>query len=229
MQVQATSQHVLPWHGKFFLNAVTVNGPSDPGIAKCCRGVSLARFSSVNVRLSSWFHRVLIAIGCGCLAIAGISLVKAASFQETAARNLEQQLSANTIAPATRFEGMVGRLEIPRLNVSVIVMEGDDDATLARAAGHVRGTALPWDPGNAVIAGHRDSFFRPLKDLREGDEIRMTTVHGTFDYRVTRTEIVKPDNVSVMAPTPERALTLVTCYPFFYIGNAPKRFVIHAR
>ena len=214
--------------GKFFPSVVAVNGSSDPGIAKCGRGVCLAPIVIVNVRLSVWFHRLLIGIGISCLVVTGISLVRAASFQETASRSLELQLSDKTNA-TTPFEGLVGRLEIPRLNLSVIVMEGDDEATLARAAGHVRGTAFPWDAGNAVIAAHRDSFFRPLKDLRKGDEIRMTTVRGTFDYRVTRTEVVKPENVSVMAPTPERALTLVTCYPFFYVGNAPERFVVYAR
>jgi sortase A len=111
----------------------------------------------------------------------------------------------------------------------VIVMDGDDDATLARAVGHVRGTPLPWESGNVVLAGHRDTFFRPLRNIRDGDEIRMTTARGTFDYRVTRTEIVEPDNVSVLAPTPTRSLTLVTCYPFVYVGHAPQRFIIHAQ
>jgi sortase A len=123
----------------------------------------------------------------------------------------------------------VGRLEVPRLGVSVIVMEGDDEATLARSVGHVRGTALPWEPGNVVMAGHRDTFFRPLRNVREGDEIRVTTASGTFNYRVTGTEIVEPDDVSVLDPTPMRSLTLVTCYPFFYIGPAPRRFIIHAQ
>lgn len=125
--------------------------------------------------------------------------------------------------------GLIGRLEIPRLNLSVIVMEGDDDATLARAVGHLPDTAFPWERGNAVIAGHRDTFFRPLKHVREGDEIRMTTARGTFDYRVMSTRIVEPDDLSVIAPTPTPSLTLVTCYPFNYVGSAPQRFIIHAR
>jgi sortase A len=110
-----------------------------------------------------------------------------------------------------------------------MVLEGDDDTTLARAAGHVRGTALPWESGNAVLAGHRDTFFRPLKNLQQGDEIRMTTTRGTFTYRVARLEIVAPDDMSVLAPSPIRSLTLVTCYPFAYVGPAPQRFIIHAR
>ena len=190
------------------------------------------------MRSPNWLERSLIAIGCGCLTAFGISLVEAASFQQTAAQTLERELIASVppevsgpdVAAVPAIEdGLVGRLEIPRLQVSVIVMEGDDDATLARAVGHMRGTALPWVSGNAVMVGHRDTFFRPLKNLRAGDEIRMTTARGTFDYTVIRTEIVEPDDVSVLAPTPTRSLTLVTCYPFVYVGRAPQRFIVHAR
>jgi len=190
------------------------------------------------MRLSAWLERLLIVIGCGCLVAVGTSLVGATSFQKTAAQTFERELVAPAppeiagkgSAPVMRaVHGLIGRLEIPRLNVSVMVMEGDDDATLARAVGHLPDTALPWERGNAVIAGHRDTFFRPLKNVREGDEIRMTTTRGTFDYRVIRTEIVEPNNLSVLAPTPSRALTLVTCYPFSYVGSAPQRFIIHAR
>ena len=110
-----------------------------------------------------------------------------------------------------------------------MVVEGDDDATLAIAIGHLPGTALPWQSGNAVLAGHRDTFFRLLKDLRQGDLIRMTTTRGTFDYQVVRTEIVEPDDISALAPTSDRALTLVTCYPFVYVGRAPQRFIVHAK
>jgi sortase A len=137
------------------------------------------------------------------------------------------EFSVNESAPVVH--GLIGRLEIPRLNVSVMVMQGDDDATLARAVGHLSDSALPWERGNAVIAGHRDTFFRPLKNVREGDEIRMTTARGIFDYRVIGTRIVAPDDLSVLTPTEIRSLTLVTCYPFFYIGSAPQRFIIHAR
>ena len=138
------------------------------------------------MRFSTWLERLLIVIGCGCLVVVGTSLVRAASFQKTAAQAFERELvtpasselSAEAIAPAMPVvHGLIGRLEIPRLNVSVMVMEGDDDTTLARAVGHLPDTALPWDRGNAVIAGHRDTFFRPLKDVREGDEIRLTQRH----------------------------------------------------
>jgi sortase A len=200
------------------------------------------------MRSSTWLARFLIVIGCGCLVAVGMRLVGAASFQRTAAQSFERELAAaqsitaELVAPAAAersatesapdmpvARGLIGRLEIPRLDVSVIVMEGDDKTTLARAVGHLPDTALPWELGNAVLAGHRDTFFRPLKNIREGDEIRMTTTRGTFDYRVFRTEIVEPDDLSVLAPTPVRALTLVTCYPFAYVGSAPQRFIIHAR
>jgi sortase A len=175
-----------------------------------------------------WLERLLIAIGGGCLVAVVFSVVSASSFQRTATQTFEREL----VAPAgldPSDHRLIGRLEIPRLRVSVIVMEGDDAATLARAVGHVPGTALPWERSNAVLAGHRDTFFRPLKDLREGDAIRLTTTRGTFDYRVIRTEIVEPDDLSVLAPTTVQSLTLVTCYPFGYVGPAPQRFIIHAR
>jgi sortase A len=189
------------------------------------------------MRFSAWLEGILIAIGCGCLVTVSMNLVGAASFQKTAAQAFERELAAAALpelsgeasAPAVPVvHGLIGRLEIPRLDVSVIVMEGDDDATLARSVGHLPETALPWERSNTVIAGHRDTFFRPLKDVREGDGIRMTTARGTFDYRVIRTGIVEPDDLSVLAPTQIRSLTLVTCYPFYYVGSAPQRFIIHA-
>ena len=174
-----------------------------------------------------WLERLFIAIGVACALAVVVSVSAANSFQKTAAEMFEAE-RAVAAAPVS-IGSTIGRLEIPRLNLSVMVVEGDDDATLARAVGHLPGTAFPWEEGNAVFAGHRDTFFRPLKDLREGDEILMTTSRGTFTYRVTRTQIVQPEDVSVLAPTPTRALTLVTCYPFVYIGKAPQRFIIHAR
>lgn len=180
---------------------------------------------------------MLVAIGCVCLLFVGIQLVQAASTQRSARQALDRELAARSTpseAPdadssAVAEDGVVGRLDIPRLDLSAMVIEGDDDQTLALGVGHVPGSAFPWQAGNTVMAGHRDTFFRPLKDLRTGDDIRMTTAHGTFEYKVTGTEIVTPDDVAVMAPTPQRSLTLITCYPFVYVGHAPQRFVIHAR
>jgi sortase A len=110
-----------------------------------------------------------------------------------------------------------------------MVREGIDRDTLQLAIGHIPGTALPGQAGNVGVAGHRDTFFRELKQLRTKDEIRFSTQRGDFDYVVESIVIVEPENVQVLAPAPENVLTLVTCYPFSYIGTAPKRFVVRAR
>jgi sortase A len=131
-------------------------------------------------------------------------------------------------APMSRGS-TVGRLEIPRISVSTVVREGADDKTLKRAAGHVPYTSLPGEHGNVGIAAHRDSFFRNLRNVREGDLIRMRTTWGLYEYKVESLTIVKPENVEVLDPTPHPSLTLVTCYPFNYVGSAPKRFIVRAR
>lgn len=117
-------------------------------------------------------------------------------------------------------------LRIPRIGVAVPVLEGTDDWTLDRAVGHIADTAAPGADGNSGIAGHRDGFFRGLKDIREGDEMTLETQHGREAYRIERTWIVDPSDVSVLDPTPSRSITLVTCYPFYYIGSAPQRFIV---
>jgi sortase A len=123
---------------------------------------------------------------------------------------------------------LIGTLEVARLNFSALVAEGDDASTLRAAIGHLPDTPLPWSSGNSALAGHRDVQFRPLRNIRLGDEITLTTSRGTFRYRIRETKIVQPDDLSVLAPTTGRTLTLITCYPFVYIGHAPKRFIVHA-
>jgi sortase A len=122
----------------------------------------------------------------------------------------------------------IGRIEVPRLHLSAVVANGDDDGTLRVAIGHLPDTPLPWEQGNSALAGHRDTFFRGLRGIRVGDDLRVLTAYGDFTYQVTRTVIVMPDDLSVLAPTPQATLTLVTCYPFSYIGHAPKRFIVQA-
>ena len=151
----------------------------------------------------------------------------------TRARSAEKG-SESAQRPRTRRPPMprgstVGRIEIPRISVSAVVREGADDKTLKRAAGHVPYTALPGEHGNVGIAAHRDSFFRNLRNVREGDLIRMETTWGLYEYQVESLTIVKPENVEVLDPTPAPSLTLVTCYPFNYVGSAPKRFIVRAR
>jgi sortase A len=124
--------------------------------------------------------------------------------------------------------GVVGELVIPRLKLSAVVVEGDDEETLKVAVGHLPDTPLPWQPGNSAFAGHRDTFFRVLKSVRIGDEMRVATLHGELRYRVERTRVVEPDDLSVLEPSAKRRLTLITCFPFSYVGSAPRRFVVHA-
>lgn len=124
---------------------------------------------------------------------------------------------------------IVGKLEVPRLGLSVMVSEGTAARVLRRGAGHVEGTPRPGTAGNAAIAGHRDRHFRPLQHILPGDELVFTSVDGTYRYEVQWTSIVQPDHVDVLDPTDEPALTLVTCYPFSYVGNAPERFIVRAR
>ncbi len=122
----------------------------------------------------------------------------------------------------------LGVLRISRIGLEVPILEGTDDWTLNRAVGHIADTAAPGANGNSGIAGHRDGFFRGLKDVKEGDEIALETRHGRETYRVERTWIVDPTDVSVLDPTPAPAITLVTCYPFYFIGSAPQRFIVRA-
>jgi sortase A len=176
------------------------------------------------------FEWLLLGFGLGCLGVYAYENVEARRFQaeQTAAfeRAADTKPAPRAIAPG----GLVGMLDVPRLELSTPVIEGDDMRTLERAVGHLPDTPMPWTAGNSAIAGHRDGLFRPLKDVKIGDEIRFRTTGEELRYRVTRTSIVKPDDLSVLeqqgsSPT----LTLITCYPFYYVGPAPKRFVVHAQ
>jgi sortase A len=137
-------------------------------------------------------------------------------------RAYETSVGSDAIEP-------IARLEIPAIDLSVMVLEGTDELTLNRAVGRIEGTALPGEPGNVGIAGHRDSFFRGLKDLSKDDLVRVTTLSGVYQYRVEDIEIVKPTTLRVLKDSSSPTLTLVTCYPFYYVGDAPKRFIVKAR
>ncbi len=128
----------------------------------------------------------------------------------------------------TPREGVVGRIEIPRIGVRAMILEGTSTRALRRAVGHIEGTALPGEPGNVGLAGHRDTFFAGLKNIRTDDVIRVKTLEGTFDYVVESIRIVGPQDVEVLSATTQAALTLVTCYPFNYVGSAPRRYVVRA-
>jgi sortase A len=119
-------------------------------------------------------------------------------------------------------------LSIPRIGVEAPVFAGTDDVTLNRGIGWIKGTPKPGENGNAGIAGHRDGFFRPLKDIAVGDRIEMKTTQGVQTFAVESLTIVDPKDVSVLAPSKEPVLTLVTCYPFYFVGSAPQRFIVRA-
>src|SRR5262249_13703071 len=115
-----------------------------------------------------------------------------------------------------------------RLHTELYVVEGDDERDLRRGPGHLPGTPLPGTKGNSVIAGHRDTHFRVLKNVRKGDRILLSTASGQFTYRVNRTSIVRPSNTSALRPSDKSVLHLITCYPFYYVGTAPERYVVEA-
>jgi sortase A len=149
--------------------------------------------------------------------------------QKASADSLQLRPATSTPGPpAIVASGLIGRIEISRLGLSAIVMEGISTTTLRRAVGHVPGTALPGQTGNVGISGHRDTFFRPLRNIRRNDIITLTTLLGEFRYRVVSTKIVGPYDVAVLDPSANEVLTLVTCYPFYFVGSAPDRFIVRA-
>jgi sortase A len=166
-------------------------------------------------------------VGIVLLTYCALVLVDAHSFQQQETQILRQTLPAEPTS-AIGPDGLVGRITISRLELSVIVMEGTGHRTLRRAAGHIPGTALPGQPGNIGISAHRDTFFRPLRHVLPDDLITLETASGKYRYRVLSTTIVKPDDLSVLAADGTEVLTLVTCYPFYFVGPAPSRFIVRA-
>lgn len=142
---------------------------------------------------------------------------------------LSPEPSAAGEPSAFRDPSLIGELDIPRLRMSAAVRVGDDPDVLAGAVGYLPDTALPWEDGNSAFAAHRDRLFRALAKIRIGDEILLSTRHGHFQYRVSHLFIVEPDDVWVLGPAPGVDLTLITCYPFVYVGHAPHRFVVRAQ
>lgn len=176
-----------------------------------------------------WLGSALIVGGAAFLVSYGWAMHERAVAQGRAKEWLNRPATAHRPTPAVRRGDVVGEIEIPRLHLSVMVFEGDDAGILEEGAGHIPGTALPQSGGNIGIAAHRDTYFRPLRLIHVNDAITIKTPADKSWYAVTATEIVRPSDVGVLAPAPGRDLTLVTCYPFFYVGNAPKRFIVHAR
>ncbi len=172
---------------------------------------------------------VLLAAGLLALGYAAYVVTDAKMYQAVELRRFEHSRQETAAAPALVDGGPIGEIRIPRLGLTAIFVQGDSAAILRRAVGHLAGTALPGESGNVVLAGHRDTFFRPLKGVRVGDVITLNTRDGDFAYLVESTAVVPPSDVRVLRPTGARTLTLITCFPFAYVGRAPDRFIVRAR
>jgi sortase A len=186
-----------------------------------------------------WIERALLATGIGLGAWCAAILVEA-RFHQTAPLVQPPIVVTQTVLPGDKGDAkaatapapaagmMLGRLEAPSVKLSTVVLEGSDDATLSRGSGHIEDTPFPGQPGNVGIAGHRDTTFRALRRIHLGDTLEFKTADRVYRYRISKTWIVGPDDVYVLDPTPQPALTLVTCYPFEFVGHAPNRFIVRA-
>jgi len=182
-----------------------------------------------------WMQRTLLACAILMLGYCAFVLLDTWTFQIREQRQFDRLLAGRTASRVSRKElppavlgGVLGRIEIERLGISVMVVEGTGPAVLRRAAGHIAGTALPGHTGNIGISAHRDTFFRPLRNIRHNDIIVLTTWLGEYRYRVISTRIVSPSDIEVLDPGEAEILTLVTCYPFYFVGSAPNRFIVRA-
>ena len=212
--------------------------------------------SSPRAIVVGWLERLLLGAGGLCLGLALLGWGEAVFFQRVLDWRLERALrkgggtapfrpavdaaavpaepGATTPAHsppgrAEEFEeAVIGRLLAPRLGLRVVVAEGVSSRTLRRAVGHIPGTALPWEDGNVGLAGHRDTFLRPLRDVQVGDALSLVTPRGRFEYVVRSLDVVAPAQVDVLLPSGSPTLTLVTCYPFAMVGRAPSRLVVRA-
>lgn len=190
-------------------------------------------------RFLRWSRDAFLVAGVLALGYSGFVLLDTKLYQDYQARRFQQQLSS--VRPAIASAGGVphlpvapipggalGRIEITRVGLAAMILEGTDERTLRRAVGHIPGTPLPGQQGNVAIAGHRDTFFRELRHVQHDDEIRLTTLDGTYRYLVDSTQVVKAEDTQVLDDSGDTILTLVTCYPFYFVGPAPKRFIVRA-
>ncbi len=178
-------------------------------------------------RVARWTERGLFAASVLFLGWWMAERIDASAWQARQEQSLQE--ASRSEAPLRNADGLVGRIEIPRVGVSAVIGSGIDAQTLSHAVGHIPGTALPGTTGNIGLAGHRDSYFRGLRRLTLTDRIDIATPDGLYTYAVDSIQIVDPERGDLLSPTAVETLTLVTCYPFSYVGNAPKRFVVKAR
>ena len=189
-----------------------------------------------------WFERGLLIFGVALGAWCAAMLVEArfhdsvpVTGQLTVTQTVVPVLpgdSGDSKSPARGSPALAGallaRLTAPSVHMEANVLEGSDDGTLGRGAGHIEDTPFPGQPGNVGIAGHRDTVFRPLRNIKVGDPLELATAEHTYRYRISKTLIVGPDDVYVLDATDQPTLTLVTCYPFEFVGHAPRRFIVQA-
>lgn len=179
---------------------------------------------------------LLFLVGVVAATYVVFTLIQARLYQASANDALISEIQATKSdepterRPAIHRGDVIGRLDIPRLRLSVAVLQGTSSRVLRVGAGHIESTPLPGEPGNSGVAGHRDTFFRSLKDIHKHDEIQIQTAMGLLHYEVDWVKVVSADDTSVLQSSGDTStLTLVTCYPFYLVGPAPKRFVVHAR
>jgi sortase A len=171
---------------------------------------------------------VFLTMGIFALGYAGFIGADSHVYQALEMKRLRQ--AAPSAEPRVLVNGdVIGEIQVPRLGMSAIVVQGDSPVSLRRAVGHLPKSALPGERGNVVLAGHRDTFFRPLREIQVGDQIRFKTRARSFEYVVEFIEVVAPGDIQVLQPSTGHDLTFITCFPFQYVGPAPKRFVVHAR
>jgi sortase A len=191
------------------------------------------RYDSVSSRGITWLERCLWAVSLFLLGYCVFLWGRVEFDQIQGNLSLDELLRRpeRVTTPQTDpSEGaLFGRIEIPRLDLDAVVFEGTSDGTLARGVGHLTHSAGPGGRGNVVLAGHRDTFFRQLKGIRDGDVVTLTTPAGTFRYAVESTKVVEPTATEVLHPSPDATLTLITCYPFTFIGSAPERFIVRGK
>jgi sortase A len=194
------------------------------------------KLKTVAGRLRPYLSRKRVSL---VLIIAGISLLGYVASEYWGMYRSQQRLEAewerqatsiNTpAAPAIPPDQILTRVVIPKIGLDAIVVEGASRKELSEGPGHMKQTAMPGQSGNAVITGHRDTFFRHIYELVKGDKIQVRRAGSVFTYEVTGKKIVMPDDVSVIRQTSDPQLTLITCYPTYYIGPAPKRLVVFSR